>query len=266
MTKVSVFIEETLRSCAVELMTRFRTGVGVSTKADASLVTEADLASERVALERIKSAFPEDMLLSEETHTSATSRPEGRHVWIVDPLDGTTNFANGYAFFCISIARGIFRKDGSIDVVAGGIMDPVNGNVYLAERGKGAWMDGKQLKVLPPRPLAKGFLVTGFYFTDPTRLMPEVERFARVATQCPAIRRDGSAALDLALVARGLFDGFWENGLKVWDVAAGALLVAEAGGVVQNYAPSGAGSWFDPEGPGIVAGNPATVASIAGLL
>jgi myo-inositol-1(or 4)-monophosphatase len=266
MSKVSVFIDETLRSCAAELMARFRTGVDVSTKADASLVTEADLASEKVALSRIAASFPDDLLLSEETHTSATLRPAGRHVWIVDPLDGTTNFANGYPFFCVSIARGKFRADGSIEIVAGGIIDPINGNVYLAEAGKGAWLDGKRMQVLAPRPLARAFLVTGFYFTDHARLMPEIERFARVANQCPAIRRDGSAALDLAYVARGLFDGFWENGLKVWDVAAGALLVAEAGGVVQNYPGVNPESDFDPEKTGIVAGNPAIVASIAGLL
>lgn len=266
MSQVSVFIEETLIACASELMARFRTGVDVRTKSDASLVTEADLASEKVALSRIAASFPDDLLLSEETHTSTALRPAGRHVWIVDPLDGTTNFANGYPFFCVSIARGKFRADGTIEIVAGGIIDPVNGNVYLAEAGKGAWIDGKRMQVLAPRPLARAFLVTGFYFTEYDKLMPEIERFSRVANQCPAIRRDGSAALDLAYVARGLFDGFWENGLKVWDVAAGALLVSEAGGQVQNYPGVTKSVIFDPESTGIVAGNGAIVAAIAGLL
>lgn len=262
--QITEFIEETLNLCAVELVSRFRSGLEVRSKSDASLVTEADLASERVALGRIKDHFPDDAILSEETHTSAKSRPEGQHVWIVDPLDGTTNFANGYPYFCVSIARGVFRSDGSIRVVAGGIIDPVRGRSWLAELGKGAWSNGAQLNVHPDRPLAKAFLVTGFYFTAPGKLLPEVERFARVAQNCPAIRRDGAAALDMALVAEGIFDAFWENGLQVWDIAAGSLLVTEAGGVVQNY--PGVSTAHDLEKTGIVAGNPATVASIATLL
>jgi myo-inositol-1(or 4)-monophosphatase len=262
--QITDFINETLSACAAELVSRFRSGLEVRSKSDASLVTEADLASETVALKRIREAFPDDLILSEETHTSARSRPEGKHVWIIDPLDGTTNFANGYPYFCVSIARGVFRADGSIQVVAGGIIDPLRRKSYLAELGKGAWSDGVRLRVRADRPLAKTFLVTGFYFTAPEKLLPEVERFARVAQSCPAIRRDGAAALDLALVAEGIFDAFWENGLQVWDVAAGSLLVTEAGGVVQNY-PGVSGS-YDLEKTGIVAGNPATVASIAALL
>lgn len=262
--QVTEFIDETLSHCARELVSRFRSGLEVRSKSDASLVTEADLASEKAALRRIKEAFPHDLILSEETHTTASHRPEGKHVWIVDPLDGTTNFANGYPYFCVSIARGVFAADGSIRVVAGGIIDPIRGKSYLAESGRGAWSGGARLHVRPERPVAKAFLVTGFYFTAPEKLLPEVERFARVAQHCPAIRRDGAAALDLALVAEGIFDAFWENGLQVWDVAAGSLLVTEAGGVVQNY--PGISADYDLEKTGIVAGNPATVASIAGLL
>ncbi len=262
--ELSNFINETLDLCAAELLPRFRAGLEVRTKADASLVTEADLASERVALARIKNSFPDDIILSEETHTSAARRPEGAYVWIVDPLDGTTNFANGYPYFCVSIARGVFRADGSIQVVAGGIIDPVRGKKYTAQIGRGAFVDGVPLCIRANRPLAKTFLVTGFYFTDPERLLPEVDRFARVARFCPAIRRDGAAALDLALVAEGIFDAFWENGLQVWDVAAGSLLVSEAGGAVCNY--SGDAGSYNLEATGIVAGNPATVAAIAALL
>ncbi len=262
--QITGFIDEILSQCAGELLPRFRSGLEVRSKSDASLVTEADLASEKVALRRIKETFPDDVILSEETHTSTRNRPEGKHVWIVDPLDGTTNFANGYPYFCVSIARGIFAADGSIKVMAGGIIDPIRGKSYLAELGRGAWSGGARLCVRPDRPMSKTFLVTGFYFTAPDKLLPEVDRFARVAQHCPAIRRDGAAALDLALVAEGIFDAFWENGLQVWDVAAGSLLVTEAGGAVQNY--PGMSHTYDLEKTGIVAGNPATVASIAALL
>ncbi len=262
--QTTVFIEETLDLCALELISRFRSGLEIRSKADASLVTEADLASEKVALGRIKQAFPDDIILSEESHTSVARRPEGVHVWIVDPLDGTTNFANGYPYFCVSIARGVFRADGSIHVIAGGIIDPVRNKKYTAEFGCGAFANGVRLHVRPDRALAKTFLVTGFYFTAPEKLLPEVERFTRLARVCPAIRRDGAAALDLALVAEGIFDAFWENGLQVWDVAAGSLLVSEANGSVQNY--SGSPESYNLEATGIVAGNPATVAAIAALL
>lgn len=262
--QISTFIEETLKLCRAELLSRFRGDLDVRAKADASLVTEADLASEKVALGRIKAAFPDDVILSEETHTSAPRRPEGVHVWIVDPLDGTTNFANGYPYFCVSIARGVFRADGTVQVVAGGIIDAVGGKIYLAEAGRGAFVDGVKMQVRADRTLAKAFLVTGFYFTEPEKLLPEVERFARIARICPAIRRDGAAALDLAFVAEGVFDAFWEVGLQVWDVAAGSLLVSEAGGTVQNY--SGTAGFYNLEATGIVAGNSATVAAIAGFL
>lgn len=258
------FINETLRACSRELSDRFDVDIKVQTKDDRSLVTEADLASEAVALKRIRQFFPNDLILSEESCKTTDERLAGQAVWIIDPLDGTTNFANHYPYFCVSIARGIFDANGRITVTAGGIIEPIRDWCFLAERGQGAFFGSEPMTVHAKRPIDKAFLVTGFYFTQPEKLLPEIERFTKVALKCPAIRRDGAAALDLALVAKGIYDGFWENGLKVWDVAAGSLLVEEAGGVVQNYAPDR--MQFDPEALGIIAGNPATVAEIAALV
>jgi myo-inositol-1(or 4)-monophosphatase len=237
-------------------------------KPDSSFVTDADLASERVILERIRATYPGDLVLSEEAGMSAGDRTPGRHIWVVDPLDGTTNFANAYPFYCISICRGRFRDDGTIDPVAGVVLDVPRNRLYAAERGHGAWLDGKRLRVATVRPLPDCFLMTGFYYQRGDRLQTEIGRFARVAAQCKSVRRDGAAALDLALVAEGVCDAFWENDLKAWDVAAGVLLVEEAGGVVRNYAnpTNGAQKPFDIEGAGLVAGNAPTVAAIAALL
>lgn len=258
------FIEETMRACGHELASRFETEVTVNTKSDRSLVTEADLASEAIALRKITKFFPEDVILSEESYRTTQDRKAGQSVWIVDPLDGTTNFANRYPYFCVSIARGVFDSAGRINVTAGGIIEPLRNWCFLAERGGGAFFNSRPMTVHPERALEASFLVTGFYFTEPSRLLPEIDRFTKVASRCPAIRRDGAAALDLALVAKGVYDCFWENGLKIWDVAAGALLVEEAGGLVRNYFSEP--EKFNIEDEGIIAGNRATVAEIAAII
>ena len=259
------FIAAVARQAGSELTRRRGAGLGISVKADRSLVTDADLASERVILERIGAAFPSDTVYSEESGWSTETRRVGTHVWIVDPLDGTTNFANGYPFYCVSIGRGRFLSDGSIEMLAGAVFDVPRGRLYYAERGKGAHVDGVPLRVAPTRPIAQGFLITGFYYLHGSDLQVEIERFARIADRCQTVRRDGAAALDLAFVSEGVADAFWEIGLKAWDVAAGSLLVTEAGGHVRNYPPAPA-SVYNVEVPGIIAGSPAAVEAIAALL
>lgn len=255
------FLASTMYAAAAELMQRQGPDLQTMTKADTSLVTEADLASEKVIHDNISKYFPHDTILSEE---SGRTTGNGPFVWIVDPLDGTTNYANGYPFFCISIARGRFLPSGRVEVEQGAIYDPNRKRLYFADLGKGASVNGQQIKVSIGRDFSKCFLVTGFYYMREETLQREIDRFSRVAKHCQTIRRDGAAALDLAYTAEGIYDAFWEVGLSPWDIAAGALLVKEAGGVVQNYSINSDG--FDVFGHGIVAGNSMAVANIASLL
>jgi myo-inositol-1(or 4)-monophosphatase len=263
--QVLSFIRDSIKLAGAELMRMFDADNRVSVKADSSFLTAADLASEKILIERIKEAFPEDIILSEEAGLSSVSREEGRYIWILDPLDGTTNFANHYPFFCVSCGRGQFLPNGKIRMVAGGIEDPVRQKTYLGGLGMGATCNGKPLKIGRPRELAQSYLVTGFYYNRGDKLKRDVERFLKIATICPSIRRDGAAALDLAMVAEGIYDGFWELGLQPWDIAAGAVLVTEAGGILSNYGPD-KGAFFDIEGEGLIAGHAATVEKISALL
>ena len=281
MTDVLGFIGETLDMSGSELLGRFGSANNVRMKKDRSLVTDADLASEKVILDRISNYFPADAIISEESGFLRVSRTPGQKVWIVDPLDGTTNFANGFPFFSISIGYGEFQGDGTIKIFAGGIGDPIHSKKYLALAGQGATCNGKKLAVQPSRPFGSCFLVTGFYYTIGKDLDREIERFRKVAQKCQSIRRDGSAALDLALVAEGVYDCFWERGLAIWDVAAGSLIVKEAGGTVTNYpkssgdaskanfaslAADGLKLSYNIEGEGIVAGSASIVPEILTLL
>jgi len=257
------FIEEVSRLAGIELSKRFGSTLSIQTKSDKSIVTEADLASEKVILELIRRHYPDDLILSEEAGLSSTERPPGRYIWIIDPLDGTTNFANRYDFYCVSIGRGRFDQSGFVELQSGGVYDPTRNHLYLAELGQGAFLNGKRLHISPPRPLAQSFLGTGFYYQTGESLNKEIRRFARISDKCQSIRRDGAAALDLALVAAGIYDGFWEFGLSPWDTAAGALLITEAGGCVRNYRGNGP---FNIDGEGLVAGSTALVSELQQLL
>lgn len=259
------FLRETAAAANAELKSRQGPSLRVNIKPDASLVTEADVASERVILDRIRRRFPQDKILSEEAGLSARGRPAGSYIWIVDPLDGTTNFANGFPFYSISIGRGRFRADGSIEMVTGAILDCSRERFYYAGLGEGAYVDGRPISVAAKRDFKQTFLVTGFYYFKGQALEVEIQRFARVADRCHSIRRDGSAALDLAFVSEGIYDGFWETGLKPWDVAAGSLLVTEAKGQVGNYQDFGTKP-FNIEAETLVAGSPSAAETIAGLL
>lgn len=234
-TEEMTFLQQLSANAGNELMSRFGKQVKVRHKADNSLVTDADLASERLILDTLKKERPDDLILSEEAGLSSDIRTPGRSIWIIDPLDGTTNFANNYPFFCVSIARAVFDTQGKVIVQSGVVHDPVRNRTYVAEKGKGAWMNGKRISVCPDRGLQDAFLVTGFAYHQGNNLRKDIEFFMAVAQTCQSIRRDGAAALDLALVAEGVYDGYWETGLRPWDLAAGVLLVAEAGGILKNF-------------------------------
>lgn len=247
-------LESLLKEAGGEVMRFFRgSDLSVSQKQDASLVTEADLASESLIISKIKSQYPSDKIYSEEAGLSSEDRTAGTYIWIIDPLDGTTNFANNYPFFCISIARGQFLENGNIRVVLGGIYDPCRDECYLAAAGEGATCNGTPMKVQNDRAPEQTFLVTGFSYNKGEELKRDVDRYLRIAETCLSIRRDGAAALDLAYVARGIYDGYWDNGLRPWDIAAGSLLVLEAGGHVFN--PSASDNVFHTESEDILCGS-----------
>jgi myo-inositol-1(or 4)-monophosphatase len=202
----------------------------VTNKGDIDLVTEADLASEKLIIERISSYHPQHAILAEESGESALvdgKRSEWK--WVIDPLDGTTNYAHGYPCFCVSIA---LEHNGVIEI--GVVYDPVRDEMFAAERGNGATLNGRRIRVSEIEELKNAMLVTGFPYN--VRERPDFTRdFANFTMAAQAVRRDGSAAIDLAYVACGRFDGFWEDGLSPWDIAAGMLLIEEARGTVTNF-------------------------------
>jgi len=221
-------------------------------KSAINLVTEVDEKAQSAIVKIIRQAFPEDAILAEEGDLSKTKAAPRR--WIIDPLDGTTNFAHGYPRFCVSIA---FEEKGQVRV--GVIHDPSMNEVFTAQKSKGAFVNGRRLKVTKKKALRDCLLVTGFPYDlqkDSTNNLPY---FCHLLFHARAVRRDGSAALNLAYVAAGRFDAFWELGVKPWDVAAGLLLIREAGGMVLPIE----GEPRDAENPAhLIAGHKENVRSV----
>ena len=202
---------------------RFSQERTIETKSSAiDLVTDVDRASDELIVRRIAESFADDAILSEETGRARDG--ESGYRWVIDPLDGTTNYAHGLPHFAVSI--GIEHDD---ERSAGVIYDPMRDELFSCERGAGAFLNGKAIQVSQASTLEQSLLATGFSYEISSALanLPYFERFLRRAR---AVRRAGSAALDLAYVACGRFDGFWEMHLHAWDVAAGLLLIEEAGG------------------------------------
>ena len=218
----------------------------VREKGKLGLVTNADIEAEAVALRVLKKAEPNFALLTEETHSNGV-RAEGQEgLWIVDPLDGTTNFVHRFPMFCVTVAAQ-FRDD----VVVGVTYHPILDELYTTIRGRGAFMNGKRMKVSKTTKTKDALLATGFAYSERNLLTTEMSSFEKLSRKARAVRRPGSAALDLAYTARGVFDGFWERHLSPWDVAAGSLLVEEAGGRVTDFK----GKKFDPHGVEVLATN-----------
>ncbi|ROQ91098.1 inositol monophosphatase family protein [Desulfosoma caldarium] len=199
----------------------------VESKGSFDYVTEVDRWCEELILHRLRSAFPDHTLMSEERPVENHSPS---HVWIVDPLDGTTNFIHGFPMIAISIA---FSIQGT--VVMGWVYDPLRRELFEAHKGAGAWCNDRPLPPMAPTPLQEALVATGFPFRAKDLLDPYLEVFKAVFSKVSGIRRAGSAALDLAYVAAGRVQGFWETGLKPWDVAAAALLIQETAGVVTDF-------------------------------
>ncbi|MDY6856219.1 MAG: inositol monophosphatase family protein [Thermodesulfobacteriota bacterium] len=212
-------------------------------KGEINLVTHIDRLSEETIVDIIRDRYPDHQILAEE---SEGKKSESKYRWIIDPLDGTTNYAHGFPFFCVSIA---LEKDS--EIILGIIYDPLLEELFIAEKDKGAYLNKKKITVSSTEDLIHSLLATGFPYdlreTDENNL----DHFSNFIMSAQAVRRAGSAALDLCYVAMGRFDGFWELKLSPWDVAAGSLIVKEAGGIVTDFKGRG----FDIYSKEIVASN-----------
>jgi myo-inositol-1(or 4)-monophosphatase len=237
-------VEIVLRAGDIQLARR-ESGFSVSKKGEIDLVTEVDLECERMCRAVIAERFPDHDVLAEEG-TSAPPSRGSRYRWVFDPLDGTTNYAHGLPIFCASLG---LEVDGRVDV--GAIYDPTRRELFTGERGHGSFLNGAALRVSHTGRIGDSLLVTGFPYDVHEQTGDLVAMFAGFLGRARAVRRLGSAALDLCYVAAGRFEGFWERHLHPWDVAAGALIVEEAGGRITGMD----GSPFDPAAAHLVASN-----------
>jgi myo-inositol-1(or 4)-monophosphatase len=215
----------------------------ITHKGEIDLVTEADLGSEKRIIEVIRTRFPDHTILSEE---QGLSKGSSDYRWVIDPLDGTTNFAHGLTTCCVSIA--LAKKN---QTLIGIIWSPFTDELFSAVRGRGAFLNGRRLSVSKIDRVQDSLLVTGFPYNVKEIMAPVMKRFTRCLEASQGIRRLGSAALDLGYVAAGRFEAFWEEQLHPWDVAAGNLIVTEAGGQITNFSNQP----FDPEMKTMLASN-----------
>lgn len=220
----------------------WRTGAEVSLKGDIDIVTEFDLKSEKIIRETILSAFPDDKVVGEESDVVGDSE----RVWYVDPIDGTTNFAHGHPIFSVSIA--MYNGD---EPRVGLVLAPALGITWSAARGAGAFRNGEPCKVSQRATLSDALCATGFPYDRWTNPENNVREFEYFLLRTRGVRRGGSAAIDLCMLADGTYDIYWERGLNAWDMCAGALIIQEAGGQLSNYA----GGAADPRSGEVVATN-----------
>ena len=220
--------------------------VRVSAKQTNDFVTEIDHAAEAAIIETLLTAYPGHGILAEESGSEHGAK-DSDFVWIIDPLDGTTNFIHGFPVYCVSIALAV---KGRIEQAV--VYDPTRNDLFAATRGRGAYMNDRRIRVAKRIRLADCLISTGFPYRPGDKLKTYLNMLGDIMSQCAGVRRPGAAALDLAYVAAGFTDGFFEGNLKPWDVAAGSLLISEAGGLVGNFTGE---SDFLHQGE-CVAGNP----------
>lgn len=239
------------------IITRASQDVGalkIRSKTYNDFVSEVDHAAEAAIIEVLKDAYPDHGFLGEE---SGDTNPDAENIWIIDPLDGTTNFLHNFPQYCVSIA---LMQRGQLTQAV--IYDPNRNDLFTATKGRGAFLNDKRIRVTNRVKLQDSLVGTGFPFRDFSHLDSYMPMLRDMIKKASAIRRPGSAALDLAYVAAGYLDGFWEIGLSKWDIAAGALLVQEAGGIVADF--EGNESWLDTGN--IVAANPKVFAQMLQVL
>ena len=205
----------------------------ITSKGPKDFVSEVDREAERMIVETLLGSYPDHAILAEEG-TAKGANADAENVWIIDPLDGTTNFLHGFPQYCVSIAlahRG--------QIAHGVIYDPVRNDLFTASRGRGAFLNDRRIRVSKRQHLRDCLVGTGFPFRDGSYLDTYMRMMKAMIEQTAGLRRPGAAALDLAYVAAGFYDGFWEVGLNAWDVAAGSLLIQEAGGLIGDLAGDG---------------------------
>src|SRR5512141_1778124 len=228
----------------------------VSAKGPKDFVSEVDREAERTIVETLLASYPDHAILAEEG-TAKGANADAENVWIIDPLDGTTNFLHGFPQYCVSIAlshRG--------QVTQGVVYDPVRNDLFTASRGRGAFLNDRRIRVSKRQHLRDCLVGTGFPFRDGSYLDTYLRMMKTMIESTAGLRRPGAAALDLAYVAAGCYDGFWEVGLNPWDVAAGSLLVLEAGGLIGDL--SGNGDYL--HGGQVIAANPKIFAQMVTAL
>jgi len=221
----------------------FQKTLSITHKGAINLVTNVDLECQARILELVGENFPDDEVISEE---KTNAYEPGKNRWIVDPLDGTTNYAHGYPFFCTSIA---YEVDS--EIIVGVVYNPVMDELFFARKGEGSFFNGERLRVSAIRDVQQALLVTGFPYDVATNQVNNLNHWAAFMMKAQALRRDGSAGLNLSYVAAGRFDAFWEVRLSPWDMAAGVLIAREAGGTVTSLS----GDAFSLYGGGILASN-----------
>jgi myo-inositol-1(or 4)-monophosphatase len=216
-----------------------------TSKKDSSIVTKIDQHSEQMIISAVKKAYPNSSFITEETGNIPLKGSD--YLWIIDPLDGTSNYYHGVPLYSVSI--GVMMGD---ELTHGVIYNSAMNELYFAEKGKGAFLNGKKISVSAQKGLANGLFGTGFYYTKEEKILKQsLKRFYDVQVASFGVRRPGAASIDLAWVASGRYDAFWELGLNCWDMAAGILIVQEAGGRISNVD----GSKFDLFGRNILASN-----------
>jgi len=228
----------------------------VNTKAPNDFVTEVDHAAEQAVIETLLTAYPGHGILAEESGRAHGAR-DSEYVWIIDPLDGTTNFIHGFPVYAVSIA---LTHKGQVQQAV--VYDPSRDDLFYASKGRGAFRNDRRLRVSNRTRLADSLIGTGFPFRKGDNLKRYVKMFEDVMQNCAGLRRPGAAALDLCYVAAGWYDGFFETGLSPWDVAAGSLMVTEAGGLIGNFTGD-ADFMYQREA---VAGNPKVYAQLVQIL
>jgi myo-inositol-1(or 4)-monophosphatase len=218
-------------------------------------VTQVDKLSEEMIISHIQKAYPDHSIQSEEMGYQKGRNEE--YCWVIDPLDGTRNFMHGFPQFAISIA---VMKNNAAEL--GLIYDPIRQELFTATRGQGAYVNSRRIRISQTQKIANALIGTGFPYRHKDSTQAYMTAFEKVFTQCSDIRRAGSAALDLAYVAAGRLDAFWESNLHIWDIAAGALMVKEAGGIVCDFK---GGETYLEKGS-IIAGNPKILRELIGLI
>ena len=230
--------------------------VRVAQKQVNDFVTEVDQAAERMIIETLLGAYPGHGILGEESGKEFGAK-DSDYVWIIDPLDGTTNFIHGFPVYCVSIALAV---KGKIEHAV--VYDPTRNDLFTATRGRGAFLNERRIRVSKRAQLKDCLISTGFPFRPGDNFRAYMRMFAEITQRTAGMRRPGAAALDLAYVAAGFTDGFFETGLSIWDVAAGSLLVTEAGGLVGNF--TGEADFL--EQAECLAGNPRAYGQLVGIL